>query len=603
MSFNKDPHNDNNIVNKTLDNNIDKEPTVENKISNNLNKENKQNKSSYIKYFYYFIIYIIITNIINSFIIKDPVFNILSDKDTLNFKFYLTTNNNIYNNILDNTINHKASISINYDMSSFFNDNKDNKLLNITFDNLSLDMIKNYKYENLYLYCIGVIDDVKKNKYSLGIFKNNKNNILYYTKIKLIKYIENFKASSLKSNLINDDIGYTVDYNSGDLVNNNSLINESISKYYYKPEITLYITTSSDKIDKSNIDEIVFLKGDINYNRHNKQFLPPIEFSDFWLMDKELLPLYNNTSNTINIKIDIRYISMTKYKYLKAFDNQLNNNDLNLPLDKDIFVELLKYNSFNYLVILVTVSSLHTLFSFLGFSYDISYHKKLDKLDGLYTKIYFARLFHIIIALIYYTSENVNKFIYFDLFFSLFIEVWKFKKVFKFDRFDIKKFPFIHFSNKIKYDKSDIGSYEEEAVNLFSKVIFVPLALIYLIYRAYYYNNYIILHPYKFVIEYLFFLFNIFGFILMTPQIYINYRIKSVEHMPMKVLAFRFLNTIIDDIFAFAVETPTLYRVSVFKDDIVFVIFIIQMVIYRNNKRTEHILIDNKEINEDKKNN
>jgi hypothetical protein len=47
------------------------------------------------------------------------------------------------------------------------------------------------------------------------------------------------------------------------------------------------------------------------------------------------------------------------------------------------------------------------------------------------------------------------------------------------------------------------------------------------------------------------------------------------------------LNTIIDDFYAFAVKTPTLYRVFCFKDDLIFVIYIIQIVIYRKNKRNE----------------
>jgi len=90
---------------------------------------------------------------------------------------------------------------------------------------------------------------------------------------------------------------------------------------------------------------------------------------------------------------------------------------------------------------------------------------------------------------------------------------------------------------------------------------------------------------FKFFIEYIFFLFNLFGFVLMTPQIYLNYKLKSVEHMPFKVLTFNFLNTIIDDLFVFAVKTPTMYRISCFKDDVIFVIFIYQLIAYRKNKR------------------
>jgi len=72
----------------------------------------------------------------------------------------------------------------------------------------------------------------------------------------------------------------------------------------------------------------------------------------------------------------------------------------------------------------------------------------------------------------------------------------------------------------------------------------------------------------------------------MTPQIYLNYKLKSVEHMPFKALIFKFLNTIMDDLYAFAVKTPTLYRIFVFKDDVIFCIFIYQIIAYRNNTRT-----------------
>ena len=54
-----------------------------------------------------------------------------------------------------------------------------------------------------------------------------------------------------------------------------------------------------------------------------------------------------------------------------------------LESSKDIIVELIKYNSQNYLLLLVTVQTLHLVFSFLGFANDISHHKKINKLEGL----------------------------------------------------------------------------------------------------------------------------------------------------------------------------------------------------------------------------
>ncbi|CAN0481602.1 unnamed protein product, partial [Discosporangium mesarthrocarpum] len=46
----------------------------------------------------------------------------------------------------------------------------------------------------------------------------------------------------------------------------------------------------------------------------------------------------------------------------------------------------------------------------------------------------------------------------------------------------------------------------------------------------------------------------------MTPQLYINYKMKSVAHLPWRFLCYRSLNTIIDDLFAFVIRMPTMHR-------------------------------------------
>lgn len=75
------------------------------------------------------------------------------------------------------------------------------------------------------------------------------------------------------------------------------------------------------------------------------------------------------------------------------------------------------------------------------------------------------------------------------------------------------------------------------------------------------------------------------GFILMTPQLYINYRLKSVSHLPWRFLCYRFLNTFIDDLFAFVIRMPTMHRISCFRDDVVFIIYLYQRYIYKVDER------------------
>jgi hypothetical protein len=68
---------------------------------------------------------------------------------------------------------------------------------------------------------------------------------------------------------------------------------------------------------------------------------------------------------------------------------------------------------------------------------------------------------------------------------------------------------------------------------------------------------------------------------MMTPQLFINYKLKSVAHLPWRMMTYKALNTFIDDIFAFVIKMPTMYRIGCFRDDIVFFIFLYQKYVYR----------------------
>ena len=70
----------------------------------------------------------------------------------------------------------------------------------------------------------------------------------------------------------------------------------------------------------------------------------------------------------------------------------------------------------------------------------------------------------------------------------------------------------------------------------------------------------------------------------MCPQLYINYKLQSVEHMPQRTLFYKFLNTIIDDLFSFIITMPTMHRISCFRDDVIFVVYLYQRYKYRVDK-------------------
>jgi hypothetical protein len=72
-----------------------------------------------------------------------------------------------------------------------------------------------------------------------------------------------------------------------------------------------------------------------------------------------------------------------------------------------------------------------------------------------------------------------------------------------------------------------------------------------------------------------------YGFLMMVPSLYINYRLKSVAHMPAKAMTYKFLNTFIDDLFAFTIKMPTLHRLATLRDDVIFFVYLYQSYKYK----------------------
>lgn len=79
------------------------------------------------------------------------------------------------------------------------------------------------------------------------------------------------------------------------------------------------------------------------------------------------------------------------------------------------------------------------------------------------------------------------------------------------------------------------------------------------------------------------------GFITLTPQLFLNYRLRSVAAMPLRVFLYRALNTFVDDLFALVIPMPNLTRIAAFRDDIVFVILLWQWWRYPSRKETDKL--------------
>lgn len=75
-----------------------------------------------------------------------------------------------------------------------------------------------------------------------------------------------------------------------------------------------------------------------------------------------------------------------------------------------------------------------------------------------------------------------------------------------------------------------------------------------------------------------------FGFLMMWPQIFVNYRLKSVSHLPWRAYMYKAFSTFVDDAFAWLISAPLIHKLATLRDDVVFLILLYQRWIYPVDK-------------------
>ena len=568
----------------------------------------------YIWYIVFFIAFRIGSSLMSKANTNDPkLTGVIEEGTKFDINFYLTTKDH-YTSIKDLEPIYTIKDMI-YSYKNFSSNSLENEI-NITYNLSYLYRRKNHKNSRLYLMSEIKLDtDVYKrlNRYH-GLTKED-----LIRSINILKYVEDL-TGLLNSGKDIDDISVGRDFKKNiDSASENKTMNEKdadgkfvetpIPKLYYKNNFYLYIVKTEKQEGLTIFQTYNMLRLPLRVNTQQMEYMPIMAISDFWSIDSELTQINKTENGLFTFRLHLSFNYIKSFFFNNMIGIQINENMMSEKLaisgTKDMLVELIKNNSTFYLIILFIVNTLHTIFSYLGFSSDISYYKNLKKLDGVYTKYIFFNIFYMFITLIYILLQGANFIVKIELFISFVIEIWKLKKIFIIS-FQFSNFPYIiKLEYKQTFEQEEAKDYESEAVNMMVKYLLLPIGVIYLGYRIYYYSDNIVKNNWKsvviFIIEYIYFLLNVFGFILLTPQIYLNYKLKSVEHLPMKAMTYKFLNTIIDDLYAFAVKTPTMYRIFCFRDDVIFVIYIYQIFKYRRNSRDEQIEKQKKEFLEEKK--
>ncbi|ODN05589.1 Cleft lip and palate transmembrane protein 1 [Orchesella cincta] len=325
----------------------------------------------------------------------------------------------------------------------------------------------------------------------------------------------------------------------------------------------------------------------IKFIPNELKYQPILFFNDYWNLAKEYYPI-NETTPVLPLTLTFQPLTLFKWQLYAAqsMRNQwsasfLTGQDEQDDDEQDTLKEAFLETNHYLLGLTFVVSILHSIFEFLAFKNDIQFWNNRKSLEGLSVRSVFFNVFQSLIVLLYVMDNETNFVIKVSVFVGLLIEIWKINKVtdVKLDRQNLVMgiLPRITLTDKGSYVESSTKQYDMLAFRYLSWALF-PLLFCYSIYSLLYVEH---KGWYSWVLGMLYGFLLTFGFIMMTPQLFINYKLKSVAHLPWRMLTYKFLNTFIDDIFAFVIKMPTMYRIGCLRDDVIFFIYLYQRYIYR----------------------
>ncbi|CAA2979550.1 cleft lip and palate transmembrane 1 homolog [Olea europaea subsp. europaea] len=331
---------------------------------------------------------------------------------------------------------------------------------------------------------------------------------------------------------------------------------------HWKPNITINLVDDFTRYSQNAVPPniVPFL----NIEPTTGNYYPTVFFNEFWLLRDKLIPL-NETVNELQLHLEVSPISMTKWQLFLQIDQSFQihrsyGSMLEGEADelKRVFLEGNPY----LLAITMVVSLLHSVFDFLAFKNDIQFWNKNKSMEGLSAKSVIVNFICQLIVFLYLLDNETSWMILASSGIGCCIEFWKIGKAMHIEIDRSGSIPMLRFRDRESYAKNKTKEYDDLAMKYLSYILFFLVACFSLYSLKYERHK----SWYSFILSSLTSCVYMFGFIMMCPQLFINYKLKSVAHLPWRQMTYKFLNTIIDDLFAFVIKMPTLHRLSVFRD-------------------------------------
>jgi len=343
------------------------------------------------------------------------------------------------------------------------------------------------------------------------------------------------------------------------------------------PKISIYVSVQQAIFDRWAIPSDIYqlLKIDKRGN-----YLPLLYIDGLSSLQRHLVHV-TKEKRQVPIKVYFTPVSLGRLRIWSSVESTLDKmTDLGFTendLDdlKGIFTDTNLY----FLGMTFAISLVHMLFDVLAFKNDVSFWKQKETMEGMSTRTVVWRCISTTIIFFYLMDEKTSLLVLVPSGIGALIEFWKVKKALKIKITWTSWIPSVSFKDKSKSEQ-ETEEFDQQAMRYLSYALY-PLLFGSAVYSLVYQPH---KSWYSWVVRSLVNGVYAFGFLFMLPQLFVNYKLKSVAHLPWRAFMYKAFNTFIDDVFAFIITMPTAHRVACFRDDAVFLVYLYQRWLYPVDK-------------------
>lgn len=312
---------------------------------------------------------------------------------------------------------------------------------------------------------------------------------------------------------------------------------------------------------------------------------PIVYLDNFNIPSKQMVPISRNTSlPSVTLMLEVDVISWNYFVFRKILNMMVDSIEEYFPGQSEVMDEVRYWTSENRLKSLFVMQCLgwiHIIFEYYAFRDEYRFFVTSSNLSGVSLSSLYFSILKSLIVLLYLYEQQSSWIVILSVLKDLGFHAWKAIQVRKRKQEKANNSQItVHISRE-----NDRQQEIDQQAGVHVILLLAPVIFGYSI-HSYLTKNY--RSWYSWIIDSGINVIYVLGFLSLLPQLYLNYRLKSVAYLPQKVFLYKIFLTFVDDITAYLLEYPWKHRLLTMMDDIIFFGFIIQWFIYPSCKNRKN---------------